>query len=163
VLGGPSPVVAVGTWAIDSSPQATTEWAIRNFRANDKKVLVTSVLASVVFLGALAGAIGVQARRFAVAMTAVIGAVGVLAVATVRGVHDNPVVRVSPALAALVVSTAGIWWLLGSVPQPAPAMAAAAPPPPPPPVPEPLRAAGLLLRERVEAPAPAGDDPARPA
>ncbi|HZE67005.1 MAG TPA: hypothetical protein VE081_10265, partial [Sporichthyaceae bacterium] len=68
VLGGPSPVVAVGTWAIDSSPQATTEWAIRNFRANDKKVLVTSVLASVVFLGALAGAIGVQARRFAVAM-----------------------------------------------------------------------------------------------
>ncbi|HEY3603719.1 MAG TPA: molybdopterin-dependent oxidoreductase [Sporichthyaceae bacterium] len=162
IIGGPSPVVAVGTWAIDSSPQGITEWAIRNFRANDKKVLVTGVLSTVVVLGALAGAIGVRAKRVGVGLTATVGAIGVLAVATVRGVHDNPVVRVSPALAALAVSTAGMWWLLTTMPKPVPAVAAVGAPPLEVPT-EPLRASGLLVRERVEAPAPAADGPERPA
>jgi DMSO/TMAO reductase YedYZ molybdopterin-dependent catalytic subunit len=162
IIGGPSPVVAVGTWAIDTSPQDLTEFAIRNFQANDKKVLVTGVLCTVALLGALAGAIGVQARRFGVALAAATGAIGVLAVATVRGVHDNPVVRVSPALAALVVSTAGLWWLLSSMPKPVSVAVSAGAPPPAPPAAEPPRAVGLLVRERVEAPAPVGDGPERP-
>jgi DMSO/TMAO reductase YedYZ molybdopterin-dependent catalytic subunit len=149
IIGGPSPVVAVGTWAIDTSPQTTTEWAIRNFRANDKKVLVSGVLSTVVLLGALAGAVGVEAKRFALGLTAALGAVGVLAVATVRGVHDNPVVRVGPALAAAAVSTAGMWWLLTSLTRPVATPAAAGAPAAPPPAAEPLRASGLLVRERV--------------
>jgi DMSO/TMAO reductase YedYZ molybdopterin-dependent catalytic subunit len=159
VIGGPSPVVAVGTWAIDSSPQGLTEWAIRNFRANDKKVLVTGVLCTVVVLGAVAGAIGVRAKRFALGLTAAVGAIGVLAVSTVRGVHDNPVVRVSPALAAFAVSTAGMWWLLNSLPTPVRTAAAASAPPPAPPAAGPLRSSGLLVRERVAPPAPAGESP----
>ncbi|HUR75878.1 MAG TPA: molybdopterin-dependent oxidoreductase, partial [Sporichthya sp.] len=111
-ISGPSPVVAVGTWAIDTSPPWLREWAIRNFGVDDKQVLVTGMLVTIAVLGALAGAIGVTRRRLAVELTAAVGAVGVIAVMTARGLHDPVLVRITPALAALVVSTAALALLL---------------------------------------------------
>jgi hypothetical protein len=112
LISGPSPVVAVGTWAIDTSPTGVREWAIENFGVNDKHVLVTGMLITIALLGALAGAIGVTRRREALALSAGVGLVGLLAVATVRGVHDPAPVRITPALVALVVSTGALWRLL---------------------------------------------------
>ncbi|WP_293772081.1 molybdopterin-dependent oxidoreductase [Sporichthya sp.] len=125
-ISGPSPVVAVGTWAIDTSPPWLREWAIRNFGVDDKQVLVTGMLVTIALLGALAGALGVTHRRLAVGLTAAVGAVGVLAVMTARGLHDPALVRISPALVALVVSTAALVLLLRGLA----AAADAAPPEP---------------------------------
>ena len=111
-IGGTSPVVAVGTWAIDTSPAWLREWAIRTFGVDDKQVLVTGMLLTIALLGALAGAIGVTHRRLAVELTVGVGAIGVLAVMTVRGAHDPALVRITPALIALAVSTAGLVLLL---------------------------------------------------
>ena len=124
-ISGLSPVVAVGTWAIDISPAWLRDWAIRTFGVDDKQVLVTGMLLTIAILGALVGAIGVTRRRLAVALSAAVGLVGVLAVMTVRGVNDSTLVRGAPAIVALVVSTAGLAYLLRALeqaePEPAPA------------------------------------------
>jgi DMSO/TMAO reductase YedYZ molybdopterin-dependent catalytic subunit len=120
VIGGPSPVVAVGTWAIDTSPAWLREWAIRNFGVDDKQVLVTGMLVTIALLGALAGVIGVTRRWDALALSTGVGLVGLLAVATVRGVHDPALVRITPALVALVVSTGALARLLAEMERAAP-------------------------------------------
>ncbi|HEX3614672.1 MAG TPA: molybdopterin-dependent oxidoreductase [Sporichthyaceae bacterium] len=167
LLSTPSPVVSVGTWVIDTSPASLTRWAIEHFQANDKRVLVTGVLSTVAVLAAVAGAIGVRARRVALLMTAAIGLVAVVAVATVRGAHDSPLVRVVPALIALLVSTGALVRLLRTLPEPVVAPAVREP--------EPVAArASVTVRERepttsaLERPAviipgrrPGGGGPAR--
>lgn len=117
-ISGPSPVVAVGTWAIDTSPASVREWAIRNFGVDDKQVLVTGMLVVIALLGALAGAIGVTRRREALALSGAVGLVGVLAVLTVRGLHDPFLVRVTPSLVALVLSTGALALLLREMERP---------------------------------------------
>ena len=117
-VSGPSPVVAVGTWAIDTSPAWLREWAIRTFGVDDKQVLVTGMLLTIALLAAVAGAVGVTRPRLAVAMSAAVGSVGVLAVMTVRGVHDPALVRAAPAVVALGVSTLGLMYLLRALEQP---------------------------------------------
>ena len=123
-IAGPSPVVAVGTWAIDTSPAWLREWAIRTFGVDDKQVLVTGMLLTIALLGAAAGAVGVTRPRLALAISAGAGLVGVLAVMTVRGVHDSALVRGAPAVVALLVSTIGLAFLLRALeeaePSPAP-------------------------------------------
>jgi DMSO/TMAO reductase YedYZ molybdopterin-dependent catalytic subunit len=111
-ISGPSPVVAVGTWAIDTSPAPLREWAIRNFGVDDKHVLVTGMLVAIALLGALAGAIGVSRRREALALSTGLGLIGLLAVLTVRGVHDPALVKLIPPVVALAVSTGGLALLL---------------------------------------------------
>jgi DMSO/TMAO reductase YedYZ molybdopterin-dependent catalytic subunit len=123
-ISGPSPVVSVGTWVIDTSPSTLTHWAIEHFRADDKKVLVTGVLSTVALLAAVFGAIGVRARRMALAMTAGLGTVALIAVATVRGSHGDELVRITPALLALLVSTIALDRLLRAIPVDEPELAA---------------------------------------
>ncbi len=128
-ISGPSPVVAVGTWAIDTSPAWLREWAIRTFGVDDKQVLVTGMLITIAMLGALAGAIGVSRRRLAVGMSTAVGLIGVLAVLTARGVTDPALVRVTPALVAMIVSTAGLILLLAGLDRAEEAAAVAEPTP----------------------------------
>ena len=112
VVGTTSPVVAVGTWAIDTSPAWLREWAISTFGVDDKQVLVLSMLLTIAVLGAVTGAIGVTRFRLALAVSAALGLIGVLAAATVRGAHDPIVTRLSPSVVALLVSTGGLALLL---------------------------------------------------
>ncbi len=143
VIGGPSPVIAVGTWAIDTCPAWLREFAIEHFGVNDKRVLVGGVLVTVLLLGALAGAIGVTYRRTAVGLTIAVGLIGVLAVDTVRGATDRMPVRLAPAVIALAVSTRGLLMLLDALrPVERPA------------TPRVPVAAGALLTDRPDGPTP---------
>lgn len=115
LLDGPSPIIAVGTWAIDVSPQWLTKWAIATFGVNDKTVLVAGVTGTVALLGALAGLIGVHRPRIGVGLTVGLGLVGLLAATTVRGATDAAAVRAGPALVALIVGTGGLAWMLDAL------------------------------------------------
>ncbi len=116
LVDGPSPVYAVGTWAIDTSPSWLREWAIDNFGVNDKKVLIGGMLATMGLIALIAGFLGTWSRRAALGVTAATWAVAVLAVATVRGSHDALPVQVGPTVVGLVVSLAGLAWLLHAMP-----------------------------------------------
>jgi DMSO/TMAO reductase YedYZ molybdopterin-dependent catalytic subunit len=160
LIKGPSPVVAVGTWAIDTSPAWLREWAIRNFGVDDKHVLVTGMLVVIALFGALSGAIGVTRRKDALALSAALGLIGLLAVSTARGLHDPPLVRITPALVALIVSTGALARLLQEMdravdapqvaPEPAHAGAVAA------------RTGSTVVTDRVEPAAAPPPEPERP-
>ncbi|MGQ0465102.1 MAG: molybdopterin-dependent oxidoreductase [Sporichthyaceae bacterium] len=112
LLGGPSPVVAVGTWAIDTAPAPVRDFAIEYFGVRDKQVLVVGMLLTLVALGALAGWLGVRRLNLGVGLAMATGAVGVLAVVTVRGATDSLPVRALPVAAAFAVGTWGLAKLL---------------------------------------------------
>ncbi|MGQ0624785.1 MAG: molybdopterin-dependent oxidoreductase [Sporichthyaceae bacterium] len=112
MIGGPSPVVAVGTWAIDTSPAPLREYAIENWGVNNKKVLVGAMLATIAVLGLLAGVLATVHVGAALTFVAAVGLIGVLAAATVRGAMDTMLVRIAPSTLALAVSTGGLSWLL---------------------------------------------------
>ncbi|MFI9649326.1 sulfite oxidase [Streptomyces sp. NPDC052040] len=73
-----SPVVAVGGAAIDMTPAAVKDWAIRHFGTSDKLVLQGGIVA---VLAVIAVGLGVLASRFRRA-----GAAGVLAFGTIGAV-----------------------------------------------------------------------------
>lgn len=119
-IGGSSPVVAVGTWTIDHAPYPLVHFAIETFGAADKPVLVAGILTTLVFLAAFAGWMGVRRPARALALTAALGVVGVLAAATVRGSTDSVGVRVAPGVVALLVSTGGLALMLRTLRRPDP-------------------------------------------
>lgn len=63
-----SPVLAVGSTIIDSTPTPVKEWAIRTFGALDKVVLLGSVTLVTAVLAALVGLLGRARRGPAVAL-----------------------------------------------------------------------------------------------
>jgi DMSO/TMAO reductase YedYZ molybdopterin-dependent catalytic subunit len=100
-----SPVLTVGSTVIDLTPTPLKDWAIRTFGANDKAVLVGSVMLGALALAAVAGLLA--RRRF------VLGA-GVLAalVASAAGMalvrSGATAVDALPAIAAGVVGVAAL-------------------------------------------------------
>ncbi len=124
-VGGPSPVVSVGTWTIDHAPYFLVHFAIETFGAADKPVLVAGILTTLVFLSAIAGWVGVRRPAAALVTTAALGVVGILAAATVRGTTDSAFVRVTPGVVALLVSTGGLGLLLRTLRRPDPEAATA--------------------------------------
>ncbi len=77
-----SPVVAVGGSVIDATPTWLKEYAIRQFGTNDKPVLIGSILAVLVLLSLVTGALAVRRRAIGLAGVAVLGLVGAAAAAT---------------------------------------------------------------------------------
>ena len=76
-----SPIVAVGSAAIDLAPPWLKDWAVGTFGTADKPILVGGVLVVVLLLGGFAGL--VQARRGAGAWVLIaLAAVAALAAAT---------------------------------------------------------------------------------
>ncbi|MGW2730885.1 sulfite oxidase [Streptomyces sp. NPDC001494] len=101
------PVVAVGGAAIDRTPAAVKDWAVRNFGTDDKLVLQLGILA---VLTLFACALGITALRFlrtGAAGVVLFGLVGALA-ATGRPDSRGP----SDALPSLVGAGAGAAVLL---------------------------------------------------
>lgn len=153
LIGSASPVVAVGTATIDAAPAWLRTFAIETFGVNDKPVLVAGMVLTIALLGALAGALGVPHRRWALGLTLAIGAVGVLAAATARGATDMLLVRVAPAMIAAAVGVVGLSKLLDVLNAPIPAPAAG-------PAPTPKRA---VLTDRPDGPPAPSTTPEMPA
>ena len=102
-----SPFLAVGNGAIDRTPAAVKDFAIRNFGTNDKVALLAGMAVVLALVGI---AIGLISRRTAVPgliAIAVVGVVGALAV------HERSVgaLGLLAPLASLVVGLAVFWWL----------------------------------------------------
>jgi len=96
-----SPVVAVGSSAIDLTPIPVKDFAIAHFGSNDKAVLISGIL---LLLAGFAVVIGIVARRWLVAGLAglvIFGGLGVSAAATRPGAGLADVV---PTLAGVAVS-----------------------------------------------------------
>ncbi|MGH3435579.1 MAG: molybdopterin-dependent oxidoreductase [Sciscionella sp.] len=102
-----SPVVAVGSAAINLVPGSLKDFAIKQFGSNDKLVLIITVLVVLVVLAAVAGLLA--RRRLAVGVTLVVllGVVGVVAAATGSGV-----VAAVPSAVAAVVGGLALWLLV---------------------------------------------------
>jgi DMSO/TMAO reductase YedYZ molybdopterin-dependent catalytic subunit len=77
-----SPVVAVGGSVIDASPVWLKDFAIRTFGTNDKPVLIGSILAVLLLLSLVTGALAVRRLGIGIAGVAVLGLVGAAAAAT---------------------------------------------------------------------------------
>ena len=100
-----SPVVAVGSAAIDLAPPPLKNFAISTFGSNDKTALVTGIL---VLLAVFAAAIGVAAfRRFSYGVAGLAAFTGIgLAAALTR-----PTAQPADALPALAGAAAGLFTL----------------------------------------------------
>jgi DMSO/TMAO reductase YedYZ molybdopterin-dependent catalytic subunit len=115
VDGSVSPVIAVGNKVIDLVPLPVKNWAVATFGTSDKTVLVVTTLAILFVAGIVVGIVAASGRRnVAIAITAVVGLVGVGAVLTRA---DPTVAKVVPVVVATLVSMAVLWWL---APAPAP-------------------------------------------
>ncbi|NUS56664.1 MAG: sulfite oxidase [Streptomycetaceae bacterium] len=95
------PVIAVGGAAIDRTPPAVKDWAIRNFGTNDKLVLQLGILAVLALFAAALGMVAMRFRYIGVAGVLLLGVVGAVA-ATSRPDATGP----SDALPSLVGAVA---------------------------------------------------------
>ncbi|WP_329282318.1 sulfite oxidase [Streptomyces sp. NBC_01451] len=77
-----SPVVAVGGAAIDRTPAAVKDWAIRHFGTNDKLVLQLGILTLLALFALALGIFALRFRRTGAAGVLLFGAVGAAAAIT---------------------------------------------------------------------------------
>ncbi|OAR24015.1 molybdopterin-binding oxidoreductase [Streptomyces sp. ERV7] len=73
------PVIAVGGAAIDSTPPAVKDWAIRHFGTHDKLVLQLGILGVLALLALVLGVLALRFRRTGAAGVLLFGLVGALA------------------------------------------------------------------------------------
>ncbi|NHD16171.1 MULTISPECIES: molybdopterin-dependent oxidoreductase [unclassified Actinopolyspora] len=99
-----SPYLVVGNTAIDLVPQPVKQFAIRQFGESDKLVLLGGMGVVILLLAVVAGLLS---RRGVVAGLVVIAAFGALGVVAALLRADLTVLGALPALAALVVGSAG--------------------------------------------------------
>ncbi|HET7196820.1 MAG TPA: molybdopterin-dependent oxidoreductase, partial [Nocardioides sp.] len=100
-----SPVLTVGSTVIDLTPTPLKEWAIRTFGANDKAVLVGSVMLGALVLAALAGLLA--RRRFVLGAGVLVVLVASAAVMALLR-PGATALDVLPAIAAGVVGVAAL-------------------------------------------------------
>lgn len=106
-----APLVAVGAAVIDLAPPQLKEWAVSSVGTADKPLLVLTVGAVVVALGAIAGVVSATRSYLADAIFAVLGLIGVLAAVTrpaAAPVDALPSI-VASAVAALLLRWQGRW------------------------------------------------------
>ncbi|MEU6346407.1 molybdopterin-dependent oxidoreductase [Streptomyces sp. NPDC046977] len=105
------PVVAVGGAAIDRTPAAVKDWAIRSFGTHDKLVLQLGILAVLGLLAVVLGLLAVRHRRAGAAGVLVFGGVG--AAAALSRPDSAGVIDVLPSLAGALAGAAVLWFLTG--------------------------------------------------
>jgi DMSO/TMAO reductase YedYZ molybdopterin-dependent catalytic subunit len=101
-----APVIAVGGAAVDRTPRALKEFAIRQFGENDKHVLVGGIFAT---LAVFAIVVGIVARRRPVLGAIGVGLFGVIGAAAAL---TRPTARAADVLPSVVGAVAGIGALL---------------------------------------------------
>ncbi|WP_187369917.1 sulfite oxidase [Streptomyces boluensis] len=107
------PVVAVGGAAIDRTPSAVKDWAIRQFGTNDKLVLQLGILAVLCGLALLLGVLATRRRRIGSLGILAFGAVGALA-ATGRP-DSTSVADALPSVVGAVAGAALMYRLIGRI------------------------------------------------
>ena len=107
VGGASSPVIAVGEWTIDASPEWLKSFAIRTFGSNDKAALLTGMGVVLVAAAIVLGIVSVRRPRAGIAGLVVLGGVGAIAAAT------RPANGPGAAIPAIVGTIAGIASFLG--------------------------------------------------
>ncbi|GAA1372001.1 molybdopterin-dependent oxidoreductase [Streptomyces beijiangensis] len=105
------PVVAVGGAAIDRTPPAVKDWAIRHFGTNDKLVLQLGIVAVLGLLALALGVLALRHRRIGAAGVLLFGVVGALA-ATSRPDSDSSADAL-PSVAGALVGAVLLYWLIG--------------------------------------------------
>ncbi|MCL6674476.1 molybdopterin-binding oxidoreductase, partial [Streptomyces panaciradicis] len=119
------PVVAVGGAAIDRTPAAVKDWAIRHFGADDKLVLQLGILAVLTLFALLLGIAALRFRRTAALGVLLFGVVGAAA-ATTRP-DSGGAADALPSVVGAVVGAALLYVLAGRLtPRREPATAAPA-------------------------------------
>ena len=110
-----SPVVAVGSTVIDSTPTPVKEWAVQHFGTADKPILLTSV--AVVTALAAAGIGLLSRRRRSLSLVLLVALAGLAAFAAALRPAALPQ-DVVPGLVAAGVGAAVLSWLAGLLTQP---------------------------------------------
>ncbi|MFE9122384.1 molybdopterin-dependent oxidoreductase [Streptomyces sp. NPDC007172] len=105
------PVIAVGGAAIDRTPPAVKDWAIRHFGTNDKIVLQLGILAVLALLALILGVIALRYRRAGAAGVLAFGVVGALA-ATGRA-DSTSMTDALPSVIGAVVAAGVLYVLIG--------------------------------------------------
>ncbi|WP_353943315.1 sulfite oxidase [Streptomyces sp. HUAS MG91] len=105
------PVVAVGGAAIDRTPPAVKDWAIRHFGTNDKLVLQLGILAVLTVLALVLGALATRWRLAGSLGVLAFGVVGALA-ATGRP-DSTSAADALPSAVGAVVGAGLLYWLTG--------------------------------------------------
>jgi DMSO/TMAO reductase YedYZ molybdopterin-dependent catalytic subunit len=103
VGGASSPIIAVGEWAIDATPEWLKSFAIRTFGSNDKTALLVGVGAVLAIAAVILGIVSVRRPRVGVVGLVVLGAIGALAAVT------RPANDLLDAIPAIVGTIAGIF------------------------------------------------------
>lgn len=107
------PVVAVGGAAIDRTPPAVKDWAIRNFGTDDKLVLQLGILAVLALFAIALGILALRFRRAGAAGVLLFGVVGALAAAT-RPDARGPTTPCRPWWARAPERSSSTCWRAGS-------------------------------------------------
>ncbi len=110
--GLPTPILSVGNAAVDLAPPFLKDFAVERFGTADKTVLLAGIYTVVAGVAAFAGLVGLRRPRLALALTALLGAVAVVAAGTDRTSLVQFPLTVLPALVALVVSLVSLAWML---------------------------------------------------
>ncbi|MFJ4333365.1 MULTISPECIES: sulfite oxidase [unclassified Streptomyces] len=110
------PVVAVGGAAVDRTPTAVKDWAIRTFGADDKLVLQLGILAVLTLFAAALGALAVRHRRTGAAAVLVFGVVG--AAAALGRPDSTGVTDALPSVLGALAGAALLYVLVGLLPAP---------------------------------------------
>ncbi len=97
-----SPAVAVGQWAINHTPTAVEQFAIRNFGSDDKRMLLIGVYAVLALASAGAGVLARTRLTLASWIAAAFGIVGMFAAAT------RPNAGISYLLPSLLAGVAAV-------------------------------------------------------
>ncbi|MCQ4205628.1 sulfite oxidase [Streptomyces longispororuber] len=105
------PVIAVGGAAIDRTPPAVKDWAIRQFGTNDKLVLQLGILAVLTVLALVLGALAARWRLIGSLGVLAFGVVGALA-ATSRP-DSTSVTDALPSAVGAIVGACLLYYLIG--------------------------------------------------
>ncbi|MGW0333858.1 sulfite oxidase [Streptomyces sp. NPDC003011] len=106
-----SPVVAVGGAAIDRTPAAVKDWAIRNFGTHDKLILQLGILAMLALFAAVLGIAALRFRRIGAFGVLVFGMAGAAA-ATTRPDSTSPSDAL-PSVAGAIAGAVVLYLLVG--------------------------------------------------
>ena len=127
LTGVTSPLFAVANRAVDATPRPVKEWAVSTFGNADKPILIGGVIATVVGLALVAGAVGVRRPRAAVGTFVLLSGIAAAAAVTDRAATASTVMRLLPVLALVIVGVASLLVMLRALRLPAPTEQASGP------------------------------------